>query len=324
MLRSEFIDKMNSVANILNYPVEYSEETLSDKHRHTAHLRKENEHIIISSGQYGKLGSLGITAWFPRSDDGYQYSPKGNYSINCTEKKSSVQVASDIRRRLLPQYTEALAKVLIQVEDRNAEIKRASECLHSVADALGVKPSFMNSMETSGDGRVYTHDFYGLEATYRTNGKFEVRLNLSVNDVLELIKHLKRDRTPDFIFSTTDKMESVAGVPDPPISFTLFEAIKYHTELYPEHFENSNIEALLKSEVDRQSSLTPITITESDVTLYARKNDLAPEETQHLINHLDEIVQQLIIYIEEVGWRNEFENACGAYITGYRMQHSGV
>lgn len=204
MERKAFISKIDGVASSLGFLATYNEGSPGSE-RHQAMLTKDSQEITISAGQYGKPGRLVVSGCFPKSDDGYYYGPRnGSHSITVADTKESSVIAKDITRRLLPSYIEALDEALKNVSDRNDEIVCASNALHSVANALGVEPHFSNNMESSGDGSVWCSGFAGFHADYRSGGNFEVKLNLDLEKVLNLIAYLKGDSLTEIAINRED------------------------------------------------------------------------------------------------------------------------
>lgn len=68
------------------------------------------------------------------------------------------------------------------------------------------------------------------------------------------------------------------------------------------------------------TNLTTIRVSEEDLVEYARENDLNETEEDHLITNMEAITDQLVAFIQDTGWRHYFNEACGAYITGLRLE----
>lgn len=188
MEKQAFIEKIQKVGDILDYAVEFPE----DSHDNQATLTHNAITIRIRTGGWKSEDKIKVSGSYPHDchNQSYSYGLK-NPSIGCSVDKTPEQIARDIQKRFLPDYLEDLEKVIGLNKNTQKQADARYHSIKTLADSLGIAPkkeehnneytlpiwnvlSGLDRLEVSSDGT-----------------RIDLKLELTLEQTLEVLTILK-------------------------------------------------------------------------------------------------------------------------------------
>ena len=192
METQEFKNKIEEVGKIIGMIADFPSD--EDMHWHRwAHLKKDQQSIRVSNGDYQEQNKLHISGAFPTSIKG-ESSRYGNpIDINVSVSKTPEQIARDIERRLLPLYLPELEKAIDRVNRMNTYHQKREANIRKMAEYFGVE------FKPDKDPSIYVYDkIPGLGSRIETSGEENVKFTLEVAPdltikVFDLLKEVNQN-----------------------------------------------------------------------------------------------------------------------------------
>jgi hypothetical protein len=184
METQEFKNKVEAISKLLKMAVEFpSDEDM--RWNKYGYLTEGHKKLRISSTVYNeKNHHLTIWADFPRTDKGeYAFYGHKHPEINVSDQKTPEQIARDIERRLMPEYTKELQEVVDRIEKTNLYNQRQKENIQKLADYFGVEFKEKDRDRPT----IWVYDkIKGLSSTIEACREETVKFSLEVTPVLAM------------------------------------------------------------------------------------------------------------------------------------------
>jgi SLT domain-containing protein len=188
------IQRLNEILKSMGFKINSKHDEF---YRAYAHGTNGNKEIYLTANDYRNKDRIVVSGLFPKdskNNNFYYEVEKTKYSsITISMKKSNGQIINEINKRFMPNYLDALNKVLDRIgqsekhfNKSNNSIKRVSEILN-----LEIQEGYLNKVhywKYEKENKIKSLDVEALSS----GEELKIGLRGNTEEVLKILKEVKR------------------------------------------------------------------------------------------------------------------------------------
>lgn len=181
--------------------------TLAEEYKHCAVIRNDEGECLRFTNALGARVKIEGYRW-PKTIDGRNMTPSLSPSIFVSINRPSVEVASDVLKRLMPRYRQALDEARAQKAERDELVRPVIQALEETGDGFGEKLSDGDLDVTVKRGINSVTDTKDCTADFSTmfDGLCDIRIDDADEEVVRAVAaalvEVKRKHEPKGIGSS--------------------------------------------------------------------------------------------------------------------------